>query len=126
MKNLIILFILSGIIIFSNISCQSDNESNRYKELLSGKYERNFNSADFNSNVTIFLKNDYTCSYTLEISADGDRISQTISGEWKFNEDNNTLTLILIDAEDNTRHEEMGVVNLTNKTIIFGNDEFKK
>ena len=126
MKNLIILFTLSLIFVASNISCQSDNESNQYKELLSGKYVRNISSADFNSNVYITLNNDYTCSYTQEISVDGDWISHTISGEWKYNGDSNTITLILIDADNNVRHEEVGVVNLESKIIAFGSDEFRR
>ena len=126
MKKIICLFVLSLIVIVSFTSCQSDSETNQSKELLSGKYEKNINTDEFYSLVSINLNGDYTCSYSQEIVVDNDKINHTLSGEWKFNEDNNTLTLILIDAEDNTRHEEVGVVNLTNKTITFGDNEFKR
>lgn len=127
MKNIARSLILAVVALLAMTSCSKEEKIPvNYGEVLSGNWKTTVQSDDYVSETAISLRSTYTYSYTQGITVDDVKITNILSGTWEYNEDDNTLTLILTDKDDSTQHRETGIVDLGNKTIMINNRIFTR
>ncbi len=123
-----ILKLLLGIVLLAvgTSSCQNEETPVNYGEVLRGKWEKSIVSTDYSAEVSIYLTSTYTYTYNQDIDVDGEKIHNSISGSWEFNEGDNTIRLLLNDSKENIQHEEVGKVNIEGNTITIDGNVFTR
>lgn len=134
MNTIIKTFIAFCVSMFVMTSCSKDEiytnqEINPVDNLTSKtwKVEIDDTVEEYVSTVTIVLNRAHTYRYTQNIVCgdNNDVINITTDGNWEYNDDNKTISLVFTDKTDNIQYIEKGFVDFNTNTISIQNKKFK-